>query len=232
MKRGKVTSGTPIKFENTGETLCADCAIKTVGDMMPDESDPATEQFLKETIKVISIKTDVDPILFTVHCKTFSNSDVEIRRNARGYELTLYRLLMFNPEQINKVIDYVVSWIKKHPLEINDLKTKCIGPQQLADDGLFIFLFIPAGRPFPDDADLSYMSHQIAPGVSSNKLGWRVLLQPEDTGPENHAFIGDTLRSWSGEQNDMQGIKLAQKPVQTKSGRKLNCLIAYRDTLS
>lgn len=225
-----IDSETPFKFGQTGETLCADCAIQALGGAMPEESSPAIEKFLEETIKAISIKSDVDPTLFMARCKTLVTSDVEIRRTARGYDITFYRLLMANQRQTEKVINYVVNWIRDNPLEIRALTSKCVGPQQLRGDGLFVFLFIPASRPFPDDADIIYMSNQIAPGLSPNKLGWRILLQPQDGGAENHAFIADAVRDWSLEQSAAKDIKLAPMPVATKSGRKLVCFVACRET--
>ena len=222
----------PFVFKNTGETLCADCAINALGEAMPEESSPATEAFIEKTIKEISVRADVDPALFTARCKTFVPSDVEIRKAARGYDVTFFRLLMANPQQTENVVDYVVNWIREHPLEVGELTTKRIGPQQLNEGGMFVFLFIPAGRPFPDDEDITHMSNQIAPGFPPTELGWRILSQPQDVGTENHAFIADTLKNWSQEQGNAEGIKLAPKPVETKTGRKLVCLVAYRQPRS
>jgi len=224
----KITGRTPITLEQTGERLCADCALREVGGLLPEESGPEVNSFLDETIKSICVKADLDETLITARCKVVLGSDVEIQRTARGYDITFYALLLHNPEQTKKVVDYVVGWIAQNPLSINPLSEKISGDTALTQSNAVVFLFIPASRPLPSDEDLDFMTTQILPDFPRDKVGWLVYSQPHDSGPENHKFIGDTLSRWQSRQSNPESIKLLPKKAHTQAGRELICLVGRK----
>jgi hypothetical protein len=220
---------TPIVREDTGETLCGDCAIAMVASFAPaEDTGPQVEQFLASTLGEIALKTDVDQRLFSARCKTFVSSDIEIKRTARGYDVTFCTLLLSNPSQTKKVIDYAVEWIRNNPLGIEPLTTKRRGPQALSSGNTFIFMFIPASRPLPTDEDMEFMARQIDLSFSPNRVGWLVCSQPSDAPAENKTFIGDTLEGWLSEQEHRDSIMVQPRQVRTAAGRQLYCLVARR----
>ncbi|HXH40413.1 MAG TPA: hypothetical protein VNN08_17415 [Thermoanaerobaculia bacterium] len=212
-----------------GEGLCVQCAISVFGHAVHEATGPAIETFLSKTLKTISLQTDVDQSLFSARCQTVIGSDVEIRRTPRGYNMTFYTQLLDNPAQTAAVIKYVVGWIKSNPLVIKPLIARRIGTQILLPGNIFLFLFIPASSPLPTDKDIDFITYQIVPYNLPEKLGWLVCAQPYDQPDDNISFIAETLESWLVKQTDRDSIKMVPKPVQTEAGRKLNCLMVYRD---
>jgi hypothetical protein len=223
------TSGERGKTEAGGEALCASCALTILGDVLPEEAGPQIDAFVARALKTIALKADVDTSLLTARCKTLVGSDVEIERVARGYDMTFYSGLVNDPNQTAAVIDYVVGWIAANPLTVKPLVVKRIGAQRLLRGNLYIFLFIPASRPLPSDRDIEFMERQIVPQRVPDRLGWSICSQPYDDGERNASFIRETLDAWFAEQDDRAGIKMVPKPVETEAGRKLNCLLMYRD---
>ncbi|HMV59450.1 MAG TPA: hypothetical protein PLT48_16295 [Nitrospira sp.] len=222
---GKITGRTPVISEQTKERLCTDCAIREIGDLLPEEQGPAVKNFLDDTIKSICVRADLDEALITARCKVVVASDVEIQRSARGYDITFYALLIQNPEQTRKVVDYVVRWIDKNPLSIKPLTEKILGNTTLTQNNAVVFLFIPGSRPLPSSEDLDFMTKQILPDLPRDDVGWLVYSQPHDSGPENNDFIADALTRWQSTQSSPENIRLLPKKANTRGGRELVCLV-------
>lgn len=233
VKKGAVRD-ISVSPEKSSAALCNVCELATLAGITPvltsaKDEGPDIEKFLEATLQKISLQTDVDRRLFSARCKTFVSSDVEISREARGYDITFYTRLLDNPVQTSKVIDYTVGWIRDNPLNIKPLVTKRNGPQSLSLEGIFVFLFIPASRPLPTDQDIDFMSGQVAGDCSPTSIGWLVCLQPYDTAADNKFFITDTLSGWLSEQVNSESIMVKPREVHTSAGRKLFCLVAYRE---
>jgi len=186
------------------------------GESLPGDTGPEIDAFLKRTLQSISLKCDVDPILFTARCQGIAGSDVEIRLAPRGYEVMFYTGLLTDPEQTQLTIDYVANWVKENPLKIEPLKVKRVGAQTLAPGNVFAFLFIPASRPLPSDADIEFMERQIAPVRLPGRFGWLICSQPYDETSANKPFVAETIQAWFAEQSDGDSILVAPTPVETK----------------
>ena len=175
----------PVGIEMTGESICGDCMMKMMESVAPSLVDDIDAQaFAASVVDFLAQKTGLPPSRFSVALKTFLSHDVEIKAAENCYQIVVLIDLAHDPSRYTPAREYLVSWIKEHPMSAGNWVVQKSTNQELSPSGRFVFLFLPETYPPPPTefgakvtlTNLLFMSREIL--ILQSDLGKERCLKP------------------------------------------------------
>lgn len=230
---GKVNDDTLVTNEQTGERLCMACMIAFMQSMAPaEETSPEAQQLVRAATSSVAARTGVPLSKLQAKCMAIMGTDVEVVNLVDHYEIIWFLLLKDNPYLLQRSIDYVVDWIREHPLPSTTSILQSGPLRPLITRRYAAFLFIPpqfAG--IPANVVTSIVD-ELASRYGVSDWDWCLYCLPKGSEAEQKRYIGVTLQAWIVTQSDNDTLRFDEKSITlqeaTRGNIDMTCIVVYR----
>ncbi len=218
---------TPVRIDQTGESICGECLMKMISSMSPPVDDNyETKEFLRNISQDLATQVGIDESKLSLRCEQFLSHDVHIQSEKDVYKIELLYDLIEDHDRWSKARAYLLSWIAQHPPIMNTQKPKASRNTKLARNGKFVFIFLPENYPKVPDSFAPKVALEISNLSNKRKVGW--MLQPVFGGEEYQAhYAANIVNQWTASQKNPDSLNFSQKILRFKfSPQKCFCIIA------
>jgi hypothetical protein len=230
LRAGTMGPDTPVHFDQTGEAICGECMMKMMESISPPVDDNyEVKEFKKRAGNELSRLSGVDISSISLHCKQFISHDVETKIDNNIYDITFIYELIEDTSRWRQARDYMVTWMRQHPLSNKTWTQRNSANTTLVDKGRIVLIFPPENFPEPPFDFGQRIAQQLCPSIDAKKLGWIVYPVNTATEESEKREIGEFLRAWASTQSHPETLKVDMKGLKVQSfPREFTCVIVYR----
>lgn len=220
----------PVTVEMTGEILCGECLMKMLESVSPPVNDNhEVKEFMNKASNDIVRQTGIEPTRIAIQCKQFMAHDVEISISNNVYTIVLIYDLIDDRKRWKQTRDYLISWIKQHPLRTESWPVQMSANQNLDKGGRFVFIFLPDSYPQPPSNFGAQVAKELCRSTDSDKLGWIVCPASSTSEQTKQQDIGNALKAWTETQKQPDSLRCIPKKVKFHfSPDECDCIIVER----
>ena len=221
-----------VTIEMTGETICGECLGAMIESKSPPvDDDPRVKGFREQIVTELARRTGVEPSCISVTCKRWYGHDVSITKEKNTYQITVLYDLMLEPKRWGEARDYLVSWIREHPIPKRTWDARQSSSNALSSIDRFVFIFLPEEFPEPPVEFGPSVAQELCRPIDSSRLGWMVCPVSSGSLNERNMEIVQVLQAWAQRQHQPDTILFNHKTVKFKfATEKCTCVVAQRST--
>jgi hypothetical protein len=164
-----------------------------------------------------------------MRCNQFTNHDVEINVKDGRYEVTIIYDLLADKARWRASRDYLVSWMKAHPIRRVTWSARASENTQLADGGRFVFIFLPEEFPEPPSELGKQVAHELCRTAPGPSIGWMVCPVSTASKDLSDQDMGHAVKNWAQRQTRPETLHVQIKEVKFRfAADPCTCMIVER----